>query len=780
MSKSFLPIIRTEYVQSGEVNCSRHAVYAFITALVGALLFFAPSLVHQGKIGFVFGGDTWNLITAQFVLSGHYAAQGVFAGVDIFTHGGASEFFLRPNLPIYHPLVLLLSPLAKADNPGQLASLYVIIMFVHAFLGCYFLHRLAMRFLRCDLPLATFIALGGAFSVQMVHALWYLPFAVIGWTMPMAIYAGLHAARAGNYRSLVLASLPVFLIYVAGYVPMALGAIMLSQLSILVYEFYQARDLPRRSRMENTLAAFMPAVLASLIAAPYYLAVAKFHHLSEIANRGSDNIFEIAHQLTEVPQNLFRLLASNLAYPGPLYEFSLFWGLVPVLVFILYLNRAGGVPSVRMPKERMHYHLMLFSLAIYTLFALAIFGVSSAVSDIFYYFVPILGSMHLYQRYQVLSQLFLIVFTGLMLNEVLKNPRLGMVKGLAVFVTVLIIAVAQLLHMRQPLWDAPAVNGGLVIELVYALLFLIGIILCERRTVLYLATVLMLLVSLAGVYRYSSDSNLFLASKRQEEVSLNRDEVNAIASYFSQNSPKALIKYVDLISHPGAVSKNLPWFMLGKVRASSYYGYDWHLAADYRFRDKMPAAGVPLEMLPDWDWVHHTGADFVIYQTGNLKRDPKLQNYIDSKDSRHVFHLGNKSDIVIAPLKFEPPAGEPVVFDNGFVRVQSAGHDFELAQFKTNDAGKMSFTTTSASPARLTYLLWPGSHLQVYIDGKKVTPEEGGDLWSFDVASGQHAFQFVYRNWPLKIFLLFYALYAVAVLLALAGVGMRSFTRKAA
>ncbi|MGH9343843.1 MAG: hypothetical protein ACRD19_08800, partial [Terriglobia bacterium] len=303
---------------------------------MASILFFYPSFYGWGRqAGSVFDGDTWHALAAQFMASGFYTSRGIFSGIDFFTHNGASEFFLRPNLPVYNPFVLLLSPFLADGHPTHLALMYMSILVVYAFASLYCLHRLCARFLNLDVWLSSFVTVGYVFSIQIVHAIWYMPYALIAWMLPVAVYCGLATGRHRSLRSIVLASLPTFLIYTAGYVPLAVVSVGISAVFIVAVEWGAADTLRRAWR--PMLRSLLPCAIATCVAAPLYLGLARYHSMTEIARDGDHSLSAIAYATSELPRNLLRLIAVNLSYPGPIYEFSVFWGLVPLLIVIIYL-----------------------------------------------------------------------------------------------------------------------------------------------------------------------------------------------------------------------------------------------------------------------------------------------------------------------------------------------------------------------------------------------------------------------------------------------------------
>jgi hypothetical protein len=97
------------------------------------------------------------------------------------------------------------------------------------------------------------------------------------------------------------------------------------------------------------------------------------------------------------------------------------------------------------------------------------------------------------------------------------------------------------------------------------------------------------------------------------------------------------------------------------VQLASHGGYEFANAARTEYLNRMVTTVLPGEsrhiMLPDWDWVARTGAEFVVYQDGYSKNDPRLREFADLSDGSRVLRLPH--NIVIAPLKMGGALPDP-------------------------------------------------------------------------------------------------------------------------
>src|ERR1700676_2546403 len=145
------PQNKLDDVPETEATRKKATLSALVRAVLTTILCFYPSFYAGGKhAAFAFEGDALHALVAQLQLASFYIKHGVFSGIDAFTHNGAAEYFLRPNFPVYQPLVLVCAWFSNASDPLSIARAYAFLLTVHAFLSVFFLHRLCVRFFRVD------------------------------------------------------------------------------------------------------------------------------------------------------------------------------------------------------------------------------------------------------------------------------------------------------------------------------------------------------------------------------------------------------------------------------------------------------------------------------------------------------------------------------------------------------------------------------------------------------------------------------------------------------
>ncbi|MEO8659458.1 MAG: discoidin domain-containing protein [Bryobacteraceae bacterium] len=652
---------------------TRDVLLSVLIAMICTALFYAEAIPFGSRYaGFVYTGDFWAACLASLAKLNSLVAHGVFSGIDYSTHGGASEFFLRPNLYPYHPLVLAYGVLFHPNRPEQLIRFSVLLLALHSCVGYYFTMQLVRRYLGMGIGLAIFVACGYLFSIQMVNALFYPPYVFCTAILPWAIYVSLASSDELSPWPIIRRSLPFFVLYTGGYVAIGVSCVVLAVGSTAVFILYVDRkDVSLRVALERLCRSVLPFALASVVAAPLYLAIVQFHALVQTA---SMSIFWSAHQLAEMPRTLLRLVSPNLYYTGPMFEFSLNWGIVPIIIAAVF------VASLKNPNDLSDFdwRMMKFCGSVYMLIALSIFGAYSAVSDLLF-FVPGIGTMHIYQRHLLAGHLFFVITIALMLKGLPNSARNGPAKTAFFVLFVLMATCAHLLATNDPEAGRLHINDYLIFDLFLGLIFSLALLVPGRHFVFLVAAFLILLAPLRRVYNYSATPGA-VDSQRKQKFNLDGNNSSRLVAYFREHSTKTLIKYVDVTpALTDYFPKNYPWFVASEITLSSYNGYEMQLAARSDYLNRMVttvAAGTQTWVTrPDWNWVARTGGDFVVFQEGDPTIAPRTAEFADVSDSSKVLRLPNK--IVVAPLKLEsvrrPPSFDSPIVRGRYVRVQQSG-----------------------------------------------------------------------------------------------------------
>ena len=744
----------------------------FVLSAIFTTLFFWESLRKGGEeAGFALIGDNVILWVPQLINVISQFKSLNFFGVDFYTWGGSSEFFLRPNLIIYNPFIILCAAIPmKYLTPENMIFVMVIMFYIHAFLSCYFLQKLCVRFFKFSHDTAAFVAAGYSFSIYVVGALTFFTFPFYVWLLPVGIYCALSLGEKFSRKKFILSAAIFVLIYTSGYVTLSLATLILIGIFVVSYHYsYFSPDVAIR----KIFSALSPAFLATLVVLPLYLAIYKFHGLTNPV--GGFGLIGSAHALADSPFFLLRAISLNIYLKdAPIYESTLVLGLLSITIILLFFT------NLKKEKFRSEYSFKIFSISliIFLVSAVITFGNSTALSDLFYYLLRPIGGMHIYQRYLPLTNIFAMIALGVMLQYLTKDG--DEVSSAKRFLAIYAILLVGALCIKQsiPLPSRILINGSFVFEWIATLIFLSSLCFCSGKAVRVLATIVIFLVPLNDMYNYSRDQQKIL-SLRENNLILDHTNETRLSDYFRSNSTKVLTRYIDVTPDLNVitpefatyVSKNYPWTYNSankdRNKISSYLGYEAHLAAILSYRDIMklqnPVPGA-WAFYPDINFLKATGADFIIYDKASPYNDPELLKYIDSSNSKKILAL--KDNIIVAPLKIAKPAEEK--YNNGYIKILSDGDDLDVKNFKTNDANKIQFSTSSNDKISISYLFWPNEKIRFYVDKKRVKYELSKEgLMTINLDAGSHEVEIKYKNGAILYFFATYSLFVIGALIIL-------------
>ena len=733
----------------------------FVLSAIFTTLFFWESLRKGGEeAGFALIGDNVILWVPQLINVISQFKSLNFFGVDFYTWGGSSEFFLRPNLIIYNPFIILCAAIPmKYLTPENMIFVMVIMFYIHAFLSCYFLQKLCVRFFKFNYATAVFVAVGYSFSIYVVRALTFFTFPFYVWLLPVGIYCALSLGEKFSRKSFILSAATFILIYTSGYVTLSMATLILIGIFVTSYHCsYFSSDVA----IKKIFTALSPAFLATLIVLPFYLAVHKFFILTN--PMGGFGLNGSAHALADSPLFLLRAISHNIHLKdAPIYESTLILGILSINIALVFF--------INLKKEKFNseYSFKIFgiSLIIFLTSVLITFGNSTALSDLFYYLLRPIGGMHIYQRYLMLTNIFAMIAMGAMLQYLTKNidGLSGVKKVLAIYATLL--AVALCANQSGLL----ALSGSLVFEFIAVLIFLFSLCFFSGRVAQVLAIIVIFLVPLNDMYNYSRDQQI-LSSSRTGNVILDHANEVKLRNYFESNSTKALSRYIDIVPEfTSYTSKNYPWIYNSnngsENKISSYLGYEAYIATILSYRDivklQNPVPGA-WAFYPDINFLKATGADFIIYDKASLYNDPELLKYIDSSNPKKILAL--KDNIIVAPLKIAKPAEEK--YNNGYIKILSDGDDLDVKNFKTNGANKIQFSVSSNDKISISYLFWPNEKIRFYVDKKRVKYELSKEgLMTINLDAGSHEVEIKYKNGAILYFFATYSLFVIGALIIL-------------
>jgi hypothetical protein len=647
---------------------------------VSTLLFFWPALKH-GSIdaGLLYGGDVLAFYLPAIMKTHSLLSSFHFVAIDYSLFNGSSDFFLSPNFFAVHPLIVIYSLLAPLNTSSlqSAGQFLVLLLATHSFLACYFSIKLFTRFFYFELGMAFLVAAGFAFSWYMIASLNQPPFLFCASIIPWAIYSALCYSENPSPGQLIRGSLPVVIGLLGGYLPLGIACLALAAAFIIAKVLFidAQRNSITEKLIESVLRASLPFFLGLLITSPYLYAAFKFHHTTSSSQTPS--LFYSAHQLAELPQAFIRILSPHFQIPRPIIEFSVFWGVIPLTIFAIFFLGSRTLRSLN-PHD---WKLFKFAGILYFATVLATYGAYSSVSSLVYYFVPQIGTMHIYQRFLLPAQLLLMIMVALMLKA-LAEKRPDLTSRFALVFIVLITFTCGVFLTYQPTAAAAfGINNFLLFELILGCLFA-GMLLIPGKAFIYYGTVVLLsLPGLTQIYNYSQGSGTLAIQQTRQPMALDSQAQTQFLNYLRRFNNKKVIKYVDITplwneSGIETFPKDFPYFVLNRITLSSYGGATFYLSALGDYMRRMPVGGENVEVKPDWQWLKDTGADFIIATETQLSNNELLNEIFNKNKPEDIYKLPNNA--IVIPLELSTKENhlqtDIPLFDNGYFSIFPSTH----------------------------------------------------------------------------------------------------------
>lgn len=728
----------------------------FVTSITLVLLFYYPALIYPKLTSYIFAGDNFMLWWPQLINTISNFGEYNFYGFDMSTFGGSSEFFLRPNIMVYNPALLFASIFhSSLFTFDSIIFLAVLFFMFFSFLSVYFAQKLMYEHFNLEYVLSLFIAIGYTFSFYTVNYHNMFVFVFSGWLIPVCVYMSILYVKNKSFLTLLLGSLSFITLYTSGYLTFSVFNILI----ILVFLFYYIYN--KNLYKNNFFIIFYPLLLSSIIVFPYYLSVLEFNRLMP-SDWGLTNV---AHIHGDSPLYLFRVISESIVFVQGGKETWFTLGLPLVTIFVIFLI------TVRKNDFLKNEYLLLFSICsiLWLTFYLISLGDSSVLSDLFYYFGGPLGKMHIYQRYFLSINFFVMISFALMIYfsfSTIKQSNLKILLSLMILLTIISSFLIPIINHK--LAGFVLIKPNLIFSLILLIIFLLGFIIYGSYTAKWILIFIIFLLPLNNIYDKTKPS--FETENKNKSVILNNyEDRQLLKNYINNNSKKELKRIINILPDfaTSYVPKNYAWIYnaQNKEKISSYYGYELHISSPIQYRgmymnSHIPAGSNKYSFFPSIEYLKSTGAEFIIYDEGYEFNDKKIMQYVD-QDSKKQF---SKSNIVISKLKF--PKSEVELFNNGYVKASSEG-DITIDAFNTNHANKTTIKIKNDQQAKVSLLFWPSIYTEVKINGVKVDYTTENNLVNIVAPEGINKIDFGYSNYKIDIFLMMYAVFLAIFLIYL-------------
>lgn len=632
--------------RSGWLTARRRAgLMALVVGLFGTIMYFLPLVGAlkpggAGWPGFMLTGDVRMIYFPQFVEGYNRFWGGGIFGIDFLTDGGASAYGFRPNLQIFYPPYLVSYLFFNMNNFSTAAAVFCAVQALNLFASLAFAFLFARRFLAFSEAVSVLFAAMFALSYIAGYYIVQTGFLLLTWPVPVIAYLLCRLMFTRSRATPVLGSLLIVNYALTGYAPLMAAGLSVAIILGLYVFFTRIRGRFRNGDAWKLLLPPLTAVaLGAAVVAPYFLLQVEW--VKGVAH-GSQNLNDTAFLLGLRGWDLFRAVSIHVVGGTPT-EGRLIWGLTPSWIILL-----GFFFAVRNGHLIPAYQRVAFlgSLSLYTFVVAVSMGSDSFLSDIFYYGVPIFGSMHIYQRYMLLSQIFLAVMFCLSIIFVHRYASRSEKAWILLISLILTVLLGTLLY-ATPLFTKLVTIDYFAVELFMNAFAVAVLCLSNSQRGLVLIAFPLVLANLQQPYFVQR--SLGSAETWAKMLPYDRQTLNRLVTALAPPPEKTLSKILYLTSEIDThIPYNHTWLMSGGRAAKymNYYGYEPHLAMDRNYFGMMGS----FYGRHNAGWVAYTGVDHVVWKTSEPER---LQQFLASG-----FEIGTAvplaGDMISAPVTRRP------------------------------------------------------------------------------------------------------------------------------
>lgn len=742
--------------------------FQIISSLILTILFYLPFII-MGNVNksYISYSDNINLWIPQIYNSFFLNNNFIFKGIDYFTHGGASEYFLRPNIIVYNPIILLFSFLIDFNNINHVVFSCLILIIIHSFLACLFTQKICKDFLKLDIYLSLLAGTLFTFSSIIVNNMFFMPFILIAYLTPVLLYFLLSLNNNSNlFLKIIFVTFISVTIYTSGYIVLAVFAIGLCVL-YSCYHLYISKSLNYKS----VFRILIPIILSSFIVFPLCFGMLEFH---DIVGKLKLNLFQSAYEFGTSTSGILTLISNAVKISGE-EKYLISIGIIPFFICIAFI--------FILPKYNVnnflnfHKKIAIFSFGIFFLIFLSSLGQYSPLSFFFHY-IPIIGSSHIYTRYLIPSSLFLFIAIAIIFDVIIEERKLLNYEKILISAVLFLIIIAIFLYLELPLKNLT--SEYFLFEILLFIFFIVCFFVIKKKNAIVFVSILIIFFN-----SLNTNWSLFIFSIKNEKrvdvihelIDKNFYHKDLFIEYLKRNSDKKIIKIVDISPYfeKGFFNKNIFWMLKKDINISSYSGYELHLSRNHEYGKLIPylvsSAGI-LYIKPSLDWLKKTGADFLIYDSkfeDSNKDNSELFKYLDNNK---ILKLPNNN--IVAKIDF--PDSTDTVFNNGYIRVKSNDVRTKITDFKTNNTNYFKFKVNSSDKSVIEYLFWPNSNLKVYVNGKKTFFSNSENLSTINLNSGENSIKIIYKNRTIDTFLFLYFSFLIIFIITIIFYTFTSFS----
>lgn len=677
-------------------------------------------------------GDSLMITYPVFLELGDYLRKGILWGMDTGVFNGASDFYLRGQITTQYLPIFPFAYLSGYINPR---TCYFLFFCFQCFVAMFYSQRIMTVFFKQTKEIS---ALFAAMCLYVdAYTSWYIGHYIIATIIPVVVYYLLSYIMDAKKRYWgLLYSVPLVFCMTGGYLPLAVMTFVVCFFFAVVYVNCEARA-KRIEAYKRSVIFFGVSIGAVLL---YYLQIANY--TLKIVQTGNTPI-GISQQFYFLGCNLVNIISNSLKFSIPIENMNLIsLGIIWSLFIVAFFKEQINV------NEK---SIVLFGVILNVLLLLICLGPQLPLASWFYSLAPILGSMHLPDRYFIVTLPFLYISLCLMLNQFLVNGHSAYYKKI-VFVLLVIMGTIGLIP--DNLLGNVLNKNSFIIEIFLAVIVFYLFVIYDKKTYIPILAFALCIV-FQGSNAVSSFNNILAFRGEINESSIVYDEAKMEAlNWFIRNnleSEKEAYRY--WIFDPDNVGRryvpdNLASFRKIDFKLINYAGHDPHVSQDRQYSNLFPWLADETPFGKDnIQYLMNTRLDFIIVNEAKMFKAPILCEILDKKTEPVDIGHGYK---IYKVKKYNPSGFSDGItltdneFDNGYFYLRHSADD--KIQFETDGSRKFNLKVSLTQNRRVEFLFWRNKHLRFYIDDNEIQPEIIDGATYLNIPSGSHEISVRYEH----------------------------------
>lgn len=674
----------------------------------------------------------------------------VIIGVDNGSLNGATEFFLRPNMPVIYAPLYLFAWLSKFFVPR---AMYICFYALHMFVTLTYSQRLIKKYFKVNRYM------GFVYAAFMIYILcvesWCISFYIITSLTVVLLYFSLEVANNKSVINSLLCILTMILAFTSGYMTLSFAVVIAD----IFFTLFYINIKQRKICLKESLSFLKYPIIAGIICIPYYIQV--LIYVKEVVQSPMTFADAIYYQfkLTDSINVVSNFSITSSSGIEQLWAISIGY----IACFVL----AAGIRDKVFDKmERIEKWTCFLGLTAYIVIIL--WGNKTLpFSAWFFSLLPILGGMHIQLRYLmiVLPILYISIILVFKYWDAEKYKKQIKVFGISGSVFLILYLLLTQSGVEFPVF----IKDSFIFEISIFLLFLYIILRkgTKSREALILWAAAIFIPSVSFFYQ---TTDVYTRANEIEQRSIIYDEVaiQNIDDFISKLDSKEKYRFIAYDS-----TDSVPEYLLGNYE---WYGYSDYSICNYSGYEL--SLGTPQDYLKrfswfsnvDWEYAANTRADFIMLDSNILESEDMLKNLINWNEN--IAYVGN-GRLICKLNKFIPSiiAGERFVLDgessldNGYFYSHDLSNE-NVLDFKTDGNSFYRLTVFSETPSVIAFLPYANRNYHYYIDDKEIDVEIYDMQAVLRLDSGKHTVQIKYQNMMGKIgFILIFSI--VFLLIAL-------------